>query len=220
MNHKINKQINNQMNNRPEEKITHIAIFGGTFDPVHLGHCAVIKAVLDNFNYDKLFIVPAVISNFKNKSPRASGLDRMMMLKLSVDKLIKNNKGFKDKVVVSDIELKREGVSYTSDTVREIKNKISECKVDVVLGDDHVNKLSEWHDIDYLIKNVRFVFYKRMEFQVDLNLLPSGIDFIYLKLDRIYKENSTEIRENIDKYKNYLDDDVRKYIYSKGLYRS
>ena len=59
-----------------------------------------------------------------------------------------------------------------------------------------------------------------MEFQVDLNLLPSGIDFIYLKLDRIYKENSTEIRENIDKYKNYLDDDVRKYIYSKGLYRS
>ena len=195
-----------------------IAIFGGTFDPVHLGHTALIRAVLNDFSIEKLYVVPAVISNFKNTSPGASGTDRMIMLETAIKNALKEH-DMLNRVVVSDIELKRGGISYTSDTVREIKRiHKSEDRIGLVLGDDHFSMLDKWHDFEYLVDNVKFIFYKRLSEEPDFSTLKKGVEYQYLHLDKIYDENSTAIRNNFEKYKNYLDKEVVQYIYRNQLY--
>ncbi|MBQ1205613.1 MAG: adenylyltransferase/cytidyltransferase family protein, partial [Clostridia bacterium] len=85
-----------------------IGIFGGTFNPVHKGHVAIAEKFITSFSLDILYIIPNRISPLKDVRA-VSGEDRTEMLKIAFSG---NNK-----VRISDIELKREGTSYTCDTV-------------------------------------------------------------------------------------------------------
>ena len=90
-----------------------IGIFGGTFDPIHLGHIEVAKLAISEINLDKVIFVPSRCPQLKTTLPKASPQQRLDMVKLAT--------GNQEMFQASDIEIKRDGPTFTFDTLEEIK---------------------------------------------------------------------------------------------------
>jgi nicotinate-nucleotide adenylyltransferase len=121
-----------------------IALFGGTFDPIHLGHTGVAIAAAAQIDAEKVIFVPAKCSPLKGFAPRAGDEDRLAMIELAI---AGNNV-----LAVSDCELKRPAPSYTLDTVRLFKRQFGPDKpIHWLLGADTVGDLVHWHKIRELI---------------------------------------------------------------------
>ncbi|MHC4618018.1 MAG: nicotinate (nicotinamide) nucleotide adenylyltransferase [Planctomycetota bacterium] len=121
-----------------------IALFGGTFDPIHLGHTAVAAAAVEHLRAEKLIFVPAKCSPLKQSLPEASDDDRLNMIALAIE----GNENFQ----LSDCELKKPRPSYTLETVRDFQTEYgTETLVHWLIGADAVDDLSRWHRIADLI---------------------------------------------------------------------
>jgi nicotinate-nucleotide adenylyltransferase len=121
-----------------------IALFGGTFDPVHLGHTIVARAAGEYIQAERIIFIPAKLSPLKGCRPKASDMDRFTMLSLATSG--------DDFFEVSDCELERSAPSYTIDTIRQFQSKYgSEFSVYWLLGADGIEELSHWHKITELI---------------------------------------------------------------------
>jgi len=121
-----------------------IALFGGTFDPIHLGHTTVAGAAAAGIGAEKVIFIPAKCSPLKGFFPHASDEDRLTMIALA----IAGDEAF----AVSDCELKRPAPSYTLDTVRGFKRDLGpDTIVHWLLGADSVGDLVHWYKIRELI---------------------------------------------------------------------
>ena len=122
-----------------------IAIYGGSFNPIHIGHLITGFDLIEKLNYDYVIYVPANIPIHKNISNLLNHNYRLEMIKLSIHGI--NN------FLVSDIEIKKGGISYTIDTIKELQ-ELYKCnsKLGVIFGDDLLNDLSSWKEIDLLSK--------------------------------------------------------------------
>ena len=121
-----------------------IALFGGTFDPVHVGHTIVARAAVEYVEAEKIIFIPAKLSPLKGSLPEASDTDRFRMLSLAT--------AGEDFFEVSDCELKRSAPSYTIDTVRQFQSKYGDkTSVYWLLGADGIDELVHWHEITRLI---------------------------------------------------------------------
>ncbi|MBI5465290.1 nicotinate (nicotinamide) nucleotide adenylyltransferase [Candidatus Gottesmanbacteria bacterium] len=126
-----------------------IAIFGGSFDPPHLGHVSLIKKILKAGLVDEIWLVP----NFSHKWKKiiASPNNRFKMCQL----LIKN------KTKVCDIEIKREGKSYAIDTIRELKREYPGYQFYWLAGKDLLRELPKWKDPEALKKEIEFIAFPK-----------------------------------------------------------
>ncbi len=118
-----------------------IGIFGGTFDPVHSGHLRVIVEIIENFDLDKLRVIPCGTPPIKSAAI-ATPAQRINMLRLAVSN--------QQNVIIDDIETHRNGPSYTVDTLTEIKEKYPQSPLYLILGTDAflgLNRWHRWHDI-------------------------------------------------------------------------
>lgn len=131
-------------------KTKNCAIFGGTFDPIHLGHLRVIDKLLDSKEFELIIIVPTGIPALRKAEVTPE--DRFAMAKLAV-----GNR----KVLVSEIEVKRPETSYAIDTVRELQKIYPEYKLHWVLGADAFAGLEKWHEIEDLQHLVEFLVIDR-----------------------------------------------------------
>ena len=113
--------------------MTRVGVFGGTFDPVHVGHLAIALAALQSLRLDRIVFVPARRSPLKGAPPAASAADRLAMLEAAT----KDEPRFS----VSRIELEREGPSYTVDTLEALS---AEGELFLILGSDAVAELDRW----------------------------------------------------------------------------
>jgi nicotinate-nucleotide adenylyltransferase len=114
-----------------------IAILGGSFNPVHIGHLSLADAVLTALGYDRVILVPAFQSPFKIGAEGASPADRMEMLAASIPS--------DPRLIIDDCEIKREGVSYTIDTLKDIIARYRpERKPGLILGDDLASTFCKW----------------------------------------------------------------------------
>lgn len=121
-----------------------IVLFGGTFDPIHLGHTTVAADAAKNIGADKLVFIPAKRSPLKGFLPRASDEDRLEMITLATA----DEKSFQ----VSDFELKKPAPSYTLETVLEFRREYGEqASIYWLVGADGVDDLAYWHMIVELI---------------------------------------------------------------------
>lgn len=121
-----------------------IALFGGSFDPIHRGHTEVARAATEQIQAEKLIFIPAKCSPLKRLSPHASDEDRLNMVTLATAE----NEAFE----VSDCELKRPAPSYTLDTVRLFQRQYGpDAVVHWLIGADSVKDLVYWHKIEELI---------------------------------------------------------------------
>ena len=121
-----------------------IALFGGTFDPIHLGHTTVASDALEQIGAEKIIFVPAKRSPLKGFLPRAGDDHRLNMISLA----IAGQKNFQ----VSDYELKRSAPSYTLSTIQKFQTDFgSETSIYWLIGADGVDDLTYWYKITELI---------------------------------------------------------------------
>ena len=130
-----------------------LGLFGGSFDPMHLGHLLVAQAALEELELSRLFFIPAAQSPFKPQSATAPGPLRLAMLRLAL--------AGEPSCEVDDQEVRRGGVSYTIDTVRDYATRFPQAELFYLIGADHVAKLPQWREAAELAERLRFVVIPR-----------------------------------------------------------
>lgn len=189
-------------------------LFGGTFDPVHLGHMYLLRMAGEHTDYERIIIMPARISNFKQESHPASCKERVEMLDIQLAEFKAENPGFRPEVMISRLEIDREGVSYTYDTVISVLEEFPvEGKLGFLMGDDLLSGLDHWYRFKELSHLVTFVCFTRGMHPMQ-NIPGAEIRFIEVEP---FDSSSSEVRagrlDNLSK-------GVREYVSSHGLYRT
>jgi nicotinate-nucleotide adenylyltransferase len=115
--------------------VTRVGVFGGTFDPVHVGHLAIANAALDDLRLDRVYFVPARRSPLKEDGPIASAEDRLAMLTAAI--------AGEPRFRVSRIELDREGPSFAVDTLEALR---AEGELFLILGSDAFADFERWRE--------------------------------------------------------------------------
>ena len=172
-----------------------LAILGGSFNPIHIGHLHLADSVLSAFGFDRLLLVPANISPFKQvpdmmpDTSAATAADRLDMILASITAC--------PGIAVEDTELRRGGVSYTIDTVKEIINRYRPSgKPALILGDDLTADFSKWKDAEAITQIADIIIARRM---INAGSAPE-FPFPYRMLNNeVMDISSAMIRESIAK---------------------
>ena len=133
-----------------------IGLYGGSFNPVHLGHVGIARRAIADLALDKLIVIPANVSPFKVSGAEARTheiWERLEMVKAAFRDL--------EKTIVDLREVERGGVSYAIDTVRQIAAENPGAELYFVIGEDSVEGLPRWKDIEELKKLCTFKSYPR-----------------------------------------------------------
>jgi len=137
-----------------------IGIFGGTFDPIHLGHLRVAEEFAESLTLDRVLMMPAGLPSHRGELPSASAEDRLKMLRLAVA----GNPVFE----VDDIEMNRSGPSFTLDTLKDLMAAGGEKQFYLALGADAYREISTWHQPLEVLTSVHIVVLTRPGFDPDL----------------------------------------------------
>ena len=188
-----------------------VGIFGGTFDPIHHGHLITAQSVREIRNLDRIIFIPSFISPHKADVNSASPEHRMNMLKLAIEEI--------EFFEVSDYEIKKEGISYTIETLKEFKKKYDELQF--IIGYDNIFKFHTWKNPDEIMKITKILVLKRK------SSLPPPHEDKYVKSalfveTRGIEISATDIREKVKQGMpiHYLvPEKVKEYIYSFNLYK-
>lgn len=130
-----------------------IGLYGGSFDPVHLGHLLVAEAACEEMHLDRIVFIPAARSPFKPGTAPASDALRLRWLRIAL--------AGRPDFAVDDLELRRGGTSYTIDTVREFAARHPGAELCWLIGADHVPTLNQWREADTLARTVEFIMIPR-----------------------------------------------------------
>jgi nicotinate-nucleotide adenylyltransferase len=211
-------------------------LFGGTFNPLHNGHIGIVKYVQKRFNLQKIYLIPSALPPHKPGINLASAKDRFDM----VNESLKNEDG----LFVSDIEIKREGPSFTIDTIKEFKvNYGFKTNFCLLMGSDAFLDITTWEKKNQIFKTIPIIVMLRGDWK---NYSPI-ISFIDENISKGYKFNelskyfsheykkkiyickvpkidisSTKIRNNIKNNESITDlvpSHVEEIILKKELYR-
>lgn len=201
-------------------------IFGGSFDPIHYGHLILAQQIKEISGLDKIIFVPANINPFKIENPPASGTDRLRMTELATE----GCPGFE----VSDIEIRRDGPSYTYDTLTELSriyNSAEEkTKLYFILGSDSLKKISTWKKGNELIDNYGLIsVYRKGESKEEIDAEVARIRREHPSSDiKLFETPELEISSGDIREKLRFGQDIRfltpdsviDYIDSQKLYDS
>ena len=144
-----------------------IAIYGGTFDPIHLGHLHVITEVIRQEIADRILLIPAGQPRLREHEPIATAQDRRAMCQAATKDL---SPEVAAKVEVNPIEILRSGPSYSIDTVEAVAQTYPNDQILLILGTDAFSKISDWHRSNELQDMVDFIVIDRPEFPGSPNL--------------------------------------------------
>ena len=131
----------------------HLAVFGGTFNPFHNGHFQILSAVLRSGIADKILLIPSKIPPHKEVGFLADEKHRLDMCRIIAEEF--------ENVSVSDIELMRNGKSYTIDTLRELIQMYPDYKPALVVGGDMIASFCEWKNYEQIIKIADIIVFSR-----------------------------------------------------------
>lgn len=209
-----------------------IAIFGGTFDPVHIGHYEIVKYFIDNYIVDEIWVLPSYCSPHKDVDTIKSYRDRVNMLKLEFADL--NN------VTISTFEEEYfksiNEKTYSYEVLNAMKKKYLNCRFHFVVGFDSIKNIHTWHNYKDLIRDYWFYIFDRADDEFTtkeqklnyLNNLGKNFNtkFVYEMFDiKITDISSSDIREmfskdnkNDDYFNKYLNKNVLQYIVDNKLY--
>lgn len=196
-----------------------IGVLGGTFDPVHLGHLAIAKEARARLNLDEVIFMPASQPWMKRNMPISPAEHRLEMLKLAL--------GGKPYFKISTAEIKRTGLSYSVDTVAELRKKLgASTEIFFIVGWDSLAGLPRWREPAKLISMCQFVAvprpgYSRPDVKA-MELAIPGLSQRVLMLDKPeIAISATEIRERVRRglpISHLVPGSVERYIKEHGLY--
>ncbi len=190
--------------------MSRVGILGGTFDPVHHGHLIIAQAVRELRNLDKIIFVPSYISPHKQDIRASAPEHRVAMLKLSIEDI-----PYFD---LTDYEIEKKGISYTIDTLHEIKKHYDQ--IELIIGEDNFQTFNEWKSPEEIVKLVTLVVLRRrIKDNESYNAFIKRAVFLETPVIDI---SSSAIRERVKKGLpiNFLvPQNVLKYIYDLKLYK-
>ena len=173
----------------------YVALFGGSFNPPHLGHSAICRWLFSEMKVDEVWVIPCLIHPFDKEL--APFEHRLAMCKLVFPKLLLP-------IRILDVEEKLGGVSHTLRTIEHLRAQVPDVRFALVIGDDIEAEAHKWHHFD------------RIRELVDLIRVPRGAG------SPIPDVSSTEIRHRMRRRKPYIDlvgKEIAVYIATKALYR-
>jgi nicotinate-nucleotide adenylyltransferase len=185
-----------------------LGLLGGSFNPIHHGHLISATRAAEALRLERVLFIPAAVSPLKNGNDLASDRDRWAMLRLA----LKGNPLFE----ASDLELRRGGVSYTVDTLRELKRR-TKASLYWILGADAARLLPRWKSIEDVRRLAAFIILPRPGDSV-----PPKMPKEHIVKAPLLEISSSEIRERIRKglsVRYLVPDAVETYLRRKGLYR-
>lgn len=186
-----------------------VALYGGKFDPIHLGHINWVRQVLTRMpEIDQVWLVPARTHPWRKL--HASPTDRWNMLKLLET----------DKIKVSDVDLSRPGPTRTIDTIRKLRQQYPAGRFYWICGSDTIDRFDEWEEHDQLVKLMKFIVIPRPGF--DRNKLPPGFQLIPGDDFPKFNFSSTQIRDRVkngQSVSNFVPPEIEKYILAHKLYQ-
>lgn len=201
-----------------------IGIYGGTFDPIHRGHMAAAGTACAVLGLDRLLLVPDGTPPHKAQAAcGASGACRLEMARIAADRL-----GLSIPVEVPDLELKRKGKSYTSDTLRQLHRRYPKGELWLLVGTDMFLTLHTWHEPEVILSLAGVGAFGRAEGDGEANLAPQkarlertfGARIRIIPLPNRVPVSSTQLRERLGRGERpeELDPSVYGYILRHGLY--
>lgn len=191
-----------------------IGLFGGAFDPIHLGHTDLANAVLEEYNLDEVIFIPS--KNPPHKMPHiASPVDRLNMISLAI-------KDMGSKFSISDSEILSENISYTYNTIQKYNNK--NVEIYFICGSDIFSTIETWYNWQNLLDEVKFIIVERANFTfekmfslINFNLnenIESNNILLFKK--KIIDISSTKLRQHIESQ--FFNKNVFEYIKLHKLY--
>jgi len=193
-----------------------ICLYGGTFDPPHLGHLAIAEYIRDNLNIETVIFIPAYIAPHKTKYSVSSVEDRLKMLQLAVSD--------HSRLQISKVEIQRKGVSYSIDTIRQIKEEMDIRRKDLyfLIGADSLLEFHTWRDPVKILEESSVLVVRRPgfdiravseEFRNKIQMVSAPLIDISATMIRRKIRDGKSIRSLVPAL-------VEDYILRKGLYRS
>lgn len=196
-----------------------IGIFGGAFNPIHNGHLALAKSYFENLKLDKVLFIPTAVPPHKTSDYLVSAQDRLNMARLAVSDY--------SVFEVSDIEFKRQGKSYTYDTLAELRNIYVDDEFYLIIGADQFLTFHYWYRYQEILDMVTICTSARENEQEKKSLYDYAKSHtemrgkFYIADYPVIKVSSSEIREKIKKGEDtssLMPKIVYNYIVEKGIY--
>lgn len=193
-----------------------IGVYGGTFDPPHVGHLIVAGDACEALGLDRLLFVPSAVPPHKRHSVEATAEVRMEMVEAAV--------GGDERFEVSDMELRREGPSYTVDTLRELRERYPGAELYLLVGADVVPDLPTWRAPEEILRLARLAVLARAGEHggEGASEAERPIPFVRVPVTRV-DVSATEVRRRVREGRpiRYLvTDPVRAIVEREGLYRA
>lgn len=155
-----------------ESTIRRVGLFGGTFDPLHMGHVQLVRTVLARLKFDRIYVVPAAQSPQKPLSNESSPQDRLAMCQI----------GFESdgpQVIVDDREIRRAGISYTVATIESFRTEpeLRGAELFLIMGLDQFEEFDRWHRFERIIEMANVVVVTRPGHQLPISVkdFPEGL---------------------------------------------
>jgi len=195
-------------------------VFGGSFDPVHLGHLGLAKDAITEAGLDKVIFVPAKLQPFKLDKKVTPGEDRLAMLKLAIEGI--------EGLEVSEYELNSDRISYTYLTLRAMSEILgNETKMYFITGTDSFLKIKEWKNAEELLRDFSYIVgarpgYKKDELKISIEEVQQeyGTEVIVIN-NTEFDISSTEIRNRLEageRADDLIPAEVERYIRKHDLY--
>jgi len=200
-----------------------LGIFGGSFDPPHVGHLLVAVDAFESLSLDKLFFVPAAVQPLKLGMASAAAHQRVAMVRLLV--------GADQRFAVDSVEIDRAGLSYTVDTLETFAQRFPNAERFFLVGEDAMTAFGAWRDPEQILKLAKLAILRRQGSGAEggreklgaaadpAMSLPAGTIALPTRLVDV---SSTEIRERIRKGKSirgFVPESVAAFIETERLYR-
>lgn len=206
----------NQEPGRQEEKNNQIILFGGTFDPPHLGHLIIAEQAREQLGCDYLLLMPAGVPPHKEAGSVSPAQDRLEMLARAV----RDNPG----LVVSRYELESPGASYTARTLRHFLKRFA--VVSMIIGADSLAEIFTWREPEFILSRGQLLVAPRPGYDItellEQESLQNYRENILPLATGLMEISSSQIRERAARRKSlrYLvPESVREYIKEQDLYR-
>ena len=198
---------------------TRIGILGGTFDPVHIGHLVLARDAMDHFGLSKVLFVPSATPPHKLQNGIRPARHRVAMLRAA----LRGIRGFE----VCTIEVERRGVSYSIDTVMELKRRYPRADLYFIIGADTLNELYSWRRIDELLALCKFATMGRPGWETRGSLKLQGRWMKQLRNNifrgHVMDVSSSDIRERVARGMDigfFVPAPVERYIRRHGFYKA